>query len=280
MSTRTDIRDPQRAARPAPGHGPTRAIREVRVTSLGALVDELTPEVDRDTGHRRALAVYRGCRDASSPLLTSLDRLAGVERPHAKSHLEPHLFRSFARYARAFVSSSRPWELLATAQHHGVPTRLLDWTVSPLIAAHFATLRPRGLAVVIWRLDWRRVHERFELPDHALTIDEVEGFFGEVPPFDEASRRRKSPIACLLEPPSFEPRIVAQAGAFTVCSDTSVSFDDFLARHGLSDALTRFVIEADDVPMLRDQLDLLGVDERRIFPDLDGVAAAIRRYYE
>ncbi|HEY8515747.1 MAG TPA: FRG domain-containing protein [Candidatus Binatia bacterium] len=248
--------------------------------TLGQLVDELTPDLDRDTGHRRALAVYRGCREARSRLLTSLDRLGGLDEPHRKNHLEPHLFRSFARYARAFVAASRPWELLATAQHHGVPTRLLDWTVSPLIAAHFATLRPRGEAVVIWRLDWRRVHARFDLPDHVLTIDEVERFFGEVPPFDEASARREGPVACLFEPPSLEPRIVAQGGAFTVCSDASVSFDEFLARHGLSDALTRFVIEGEDVAVVRDQLDLVGVDERRIFPDLDGVAAAIRRYYE
>lgn len=252
----------------------------MRIASLGALIDELTPEVDPTTGHRRGLAVYRGSGTAGAALLTSLDRLGGIDPPHAKAHLEPHLFRAFARYARAFVASSRPWELLASAQHHGVPTRLLDWTVSPLIAAHFATLRWREDDAIIWRLDWKRVHERFALPDHALTIDEVERFFGEVPPFDAVAERAHRPIACLLEPPSLEPRIVAQAGAFTVCSDTSVSFDEFLARHGLSGALTRFVIGAVHVALLRDQLDLLGVDERRIFPDLDGVAAAIRRYYE
>jgi len=55
--------------------------------------------------------------------------------------------------------------------------------------------------------------------------------------------------------------------------------DAFLESHGLVRALTKFVIPADDVARIRDQLDLVGVDERRLFPDLDGVAAAIRRYY-
>jgi hypothetical protein len=72
---------------------------------------------------------------------------------------------------------------------------------------------------------------------------------------------------------------VTQAAAFTLCSDKTRSFDAFLEEHGLGRALTRFVIPAPEVARMRDQLDLVGIDERRLFPDLDGVAAAIRRYY-
>ena len=57
------------------------------------------------------------------------------------------------------------------------------------------------------------------------------------------------------------------------------SFDEFLREHDLSEALTKFIISAADVSALRDQLDLAGIDERRLFPDLDGVAAELRRYY-
>ena len=83
----------------------------------------------------------------------------------------------------------------------------------------------------------------------------------------------------MIEPPSLDARIVAQAATFTLTSDTRSSFDEFLANQSLRDALTKYVIPADEVARVRDQLDLVGIDERRLFPDLDGVAAAIQRYY-
>ena len=83
----------------------------------------------------------------------------------------------------------------------------------------------------------------------------------------------------MIEPPSLDVRIVTQAATFTLCSTTATSFDAFLEDQGLASALTRYLIPVDSVPRVRDQLDLVGVDERRLFPDLDGVASAIQRYY-
>src|SRR5690625_7582129 len=84
----------------------------------------------------------------------------------------------------------------------------------------------------------------------------------------------------MIEPPSLDGRIVAQAATFTICTDTSKSFESFLADHDLDDALARYVIPHEHVPHVRDQLDLAGVDERRLFPDLSGVAASVRRSEE
>lgn len=83
----------------------------------------------------------------------------------------------------------------------------------------------------------------------------------------------------MIEPPSLDARIVAQAATFTLCSEKRQSFDGFLERHGLDTALTKFVIPAADNGRLRDQLDLVSADERRLFPDLDGLAEHLRRYY-
>jgi hypothetical protein len=150
------------------------------------------------------------------------------------------------------------------------------------VAAHFATRDltfPHDRAV--WRLDWQKVHERYELPSLALLIDDLVDLFGKESDFtpwqlfeDEAPT-----FACMIEPPSLNGRIVAQAAVFTLCSDSSQPFDAFLEEQGLAATLTKFVIPAEVAPRLRDQLDLAGVDERRLFPDLDGVAAALRRYY-
>src|SRR5439155_26542765 len=192
----------------------------------------------------------------------------------------------FIRYSRPYFATPpvNDWEVLVAAQHHGLPTRLLDWTYSPLVAAHFATVDPSaGTDRAIWRLDWKQVHRHFGLPELALPIQDLEGMFGQERKFIPwslfAPGNREKPFACMLEQPSLDARIVAQSATFTLCSDKRQPFDRFLEQYGLGQALTKFVIPAGEAARLRDQLDLVSVDERRLFPDLDGVAAHLRRYY-
>ena len=266
----------------------------VEIRSLGELIDCITPnEPDPVSGRRREAAVFRGAGDAGWPLYTSLDRLGGLERPHGKRALEPHILRNFIRYSRPHLGHARTeWELLIAAQHHGLATRLLDWSWSPLVAAHFATLGRRGRDVdapgadrVVWRLDWRRVHRHFGLPELALLADDLDRLRdadgdGHFSPWELIEHpERVTPFACLLDPPTLDARIAAQSAVFTLCSDATRPFDAFLAEHGLEDALTRYVIPADAAELVRDQLDLVTMDERRLFPDLDGVATQMRRYY-
>lgn len=294
----------------------------VCIRSLGELIDHVTPdEPDPVTRRRRDSTVYRGVGDSHWPMLTSLDRLGGVNPPHTKTGLEEHVLRNFIRYSRPYVSSDmrNDWELLATAQHHGVPTRLLDWSYSPFVAAHFATLGRReatgdgrpdrvadrasrdhgvdpgpddgtpgdapdacGTERVIWRLDWHQLHRAFALPELALLAADLADLRGQrdFTPWDLMVRGTDvGAFACLFEPPTLDARIAAQSAVFTLCSDVSQPFDAFLDAHGLAGALTRFVIPAADVARVRDQLDLVTIDERRLFPDLDGVATRLRRYY-
>jgi len=263
------------------------AIKEIVIRSLGELIDSSTPsEPDPETGRRRDSSVYRGRGGPDLPLLTSLDCLGGIDPPHAKSRLEEHILRNFIRYSRPFLSSPpvNDWELLVLAQHHGLPTRLLDWTYSPLVAAHFATTRiDRYEDRTIWRLDWKCVHREFGFPELALQIEDLAELFGDEGPFTPwdlfQSAGRQRDFACMLEPPSLSARIVSQAAVFTLCSSKLFSFDDFLIGHGLGNALTRYLIPAADVSRVRDQLDMAGVDERRLFPDLAGLAVQVRRYY-
>src|ERR1051325_4159903 len=107
--------------------GESRQITEIRITSLGEFVDRVTPdEPDPVTGRHRDTGVYRGASAAGSPLLTTLDRLGGVNPPHTKADLEEHVLRNYIRYARPHVErrAANDWEELFSAQHHGVPTRL------------------------------------------------------------------------------------------------------------------------------------------------------------
>ena len=261
-------------------------MQTLTIRSLGELIDAVTPrEPDPVTGRRRDTGVYHGVSSSSRPLLTSLDRLGGVDPPHTKAHLEAHILRNFARYSRPHLPAQlgNDWELLVVAQHHGVPTRLLDWSYSPLVAAHFATAHAHDSDCAIWRLDWQAVHRAFHLQGLALLLQDLMtldtfGLGHPVQPWDLFQGTEK-PFAALIEPPSLNDRIVAQAAAFTICSDTSTSFDAFLEEHDLGMALTKLIIPRDSVDSVRDQLDLAGIEEKRLFPGLDGVAASIRRYY-
>src|SRR5687767_11372845 len=193
-------------------------ITEVVVRSLGDLIDKVTPtEPDPRTGRRRDSGVYRGDRDATWPLLTSLDKLGGASCPHSKAELEEHILRNFIRYSRPYFTHppENDWEVLVAAQHHGLPTRLLDWTYSPLVAAHFATVENDDNSDrVVWRLDWKSVHRCFRLPELALLIQDLEGILGGNRPmtpwvlFNAPGDAQQ--FACMLEPPSLSPRIVAQ----------------------------------------------------------------------
>jgi hypothetical protein len=265
------------------------AIREVRIHSLGELVEAVTPrEPHPDSGRLREQAVYRGVGYGDSALLTSLDRLGlPTAQAHEKAHLEEHLFRSFLRYSRPHlpVEPANDWELLVIAQHHGLPTRLLDWSYSPLAAAHFATLGGvRREDRIIWKLDYGRMHARFRLPPLALTVQDVDRVLcdrGVASVWELFAKREGSaePFVCLLEPPALDARIVAQSAAFTLSSDKTRPLDAILAEAGLTECLLRCVIPCGSVDRIRDQLDLCSIDERRLFPDLDGAAAQVRRYY-
>ena len=104
-------------------------IEEVRIDSLGQLLDRVTPEEhDPVSGRIRDTSVYRGSGHATWPLLTSLDRLGGIDPPHTKAHLEEHILRNFIRYSRSFLRSRRPtsgscwWPRSTTACPRGSST--------------------------------------------------------------------------------------------------------------------------------------------------------------
>jgi hypothetical protein len=262
-------------------------MNEIVVRSLGELIDRVTPtEPDPVTGRRRDSGIYRGSIRARGALLTSLDRLGGMDPPHTKAGLEEHILRNFIRYSRPYLRTEpvNEWELLVSAQHHGLPTRLLDWTYSPLVAAHFATLDAgAGGRRSVWRLDWKQVHQSFGFPELALLIEDLHQLFRGREPFTPWKLfnpgEEIAPFACMMEPPSIDARIMAQSAVFTLCSDKSQSFEKFLEQHQLGHTLTRFIIPEEETARVRDQLDLASVDERRLFPDLDGVTAQMRRYY-
>ena len=121
--------------------------------------DELQKAVFADVWDEKVMryrnnCVFRGAADVKWDLVPSLNRVCA----HDLS-LESHVFRQFRKYGYAELADySGFWSLLPVAQHHGLPTRLLDWTYSPMVAAHFATEDTEyyDRDGVIWQLDLKQ----------------------------------------------------------------------------------------------------------------------------
>jgi hypothetical protein len=239
--------------------------------------DAWNPDLKR---HRSQYA-FRGLSDARYPLNTALVRLGG---PYAR--LETHLLRNFRKYAHREVGDGDSvWHWLSVAQHHGLPTRLMDWTYSPLVAMHFATCNTARYDVdgVIWAVHYGRVHQllpgalRDRLEMEGSDVFTVEMLSQVVQSLPDLGGLAEETFLLFLEPPSMDDRIVNQYALFSILSDCSVHLDDWLRAH--DDLHYRIIIPAHLKWEIRDKLDQANVTERVLFPGLDGLSCWLRRHY-
>ena len=262
-------------------------IRTVTVESWPQLMDEVYQESwDEQLGRHRSPFVFRGICDARADLSTSLMRLGDAAYPDL-AKLENHLLRNFRKYAHSAGAEmgKSVWNWLALAQHHGLHTRLLDWTYSPLVAAHFAmdTLATFGVDGAIWCVNHRKTLEL--LPQALKEVAEPQGVdvftaemldevAGSLETFDALSDKE---FVVFLEPPSLDERIVNQFALFSLISNPSRKFDEWLSDH--PDIAKKIVIPAGLKWELRDKLDQAGITERVLLPGLDGLSRWLSRYY-
>lgn len=262
------------------------SIATKEVSSWNQLIDELYENSwDADIERFRASVVFRGMGNAANGLRTSLMRLG--EGLHDLARIEGHLLRNFAKYGHADAAvGTSVWNSLAVAAHHGLPTRLLDWTYSPFVALHFATenLANYDKDAVVWCVNHRETNAR--LPEELRREAEVEGsnvftadMLGRAAPSLEKLQQlgRTDDFVVFLEPPSLDARIVNQFALFSLMSRPDRPLDAWLERH--ADVCRRIIIPAGLKWEVRDKLDQAGITERMLFPGLDGLAAWLTRYY-
>lgn len=227
----------------------------------------------------RPAVVWRGLARSSYSNVSSLARLS-TDYPR----LERHLVRNFRKYAHREAPGPTTWDWLSLGQHHGLPTRLLDWTFSPLVALHFATASWPDDEALLLAVDCAGAHER--LPPSLRSAYEREGSLvfttdmlaahaPDLEAFDALTE--DEPFVVFFEPPSLDERIVNQAAVLSALSGARCHMEEWLEAQP---ALWRaWRIPPEVKAEVRERLDQAHVNERVLLPGLDGLAAWLRRYY-
>jgi hypothetical protein len=255
---------------------------EFRVNSWNELQDRLfTRSWQPDIQRFRSPFAYRGISESQHELETSLIRLGGNYW-----EMEQHLLRNFRKYAlQQTVEHDSTWDWLSLAKHHGLPTRLLDWSFSPFVALHFATsnLERFDRDSVVWAVDFSAVHDhlpeafRAELRregSDVLTVEMLSKVAETLADFDALS---DSVFCVFFEPPSLDDRIVNQFALFSLMSDPTANLSDWLKD--FPDLSMRIIIPAELKWEIRDKLDQANITERVLFPGLDGLSSWLKRQY-
>lgn len=191
------------------------------------------------------VVIYRGVKDASYRLIPNVGRypeFAGLA-PAAMKKEEATMLRLFKERSWPFHKGEigNDWELLALAQHHGLPTRLLDWSRNPLVAAYFAVEKEHDGDSLIYAYNHTTFINIEKHPD----------------PFTRTSIGK-------FIPNHITPRITAQAGLFTVHPDPREPLE--------SPKIQRWRVANAARQSIKAVLYKYGIHRASLFPDLDGVA--------
>jgi hypothetical protein len=227
----------------------------------------------------RSNFVFRGVPRVTHALDSSLQTGGFVAH-------ERHLLTSFRKYAlRSAVHGDWVWNWLSLAKHHGLPTRLLDWTYSPYVAMHFATYNVRDFDQdgAIWCVDYRETNELLPPPmKQILHQDDANIFTTEMlnrvaTTLDEFDAMGNDDFVAFFEPPSLDERIVNQFALFSLPSSARLSLEGLL--HSREATYRRIIIPAALKWEIRDKLDQANITERVLFPGLDGLSQWLKRYF-
>ncbi len=186
-------------------------------------------------------ALFRGESKATWKLLSKFGRHAATNIKNT-IHTERSSLLEFKRLSLPHISyePKDEWEWLSLAQHHGLATRLLDWTINPLVAAYFSSQMPYHEDSVIYVFDEYSLEQNNVNTDPFLLENNV-----------------------VYRPRHTNHRMTAQSGIFTAHSDPQKPFEN--------KTLQRWVIKSEMVIPLKTMTDVYGVNQSTIFPGIDSI---------
>lgn len=226
------------------------------------LIEEV--KIENERKGNKAELLFRG-QAVDKPLLPKLARL---KLNGNITNVEDLILAEFKRGILPLTEfkPENNWDLLALAQHHGLPTRLLDWTYNALVALWFAVERPANR------------NEKNELENGVVWIlgANVEDFRTNTDRIDPLDNK----ITKIFRSSVVSRRISAQAGVFTIHKiNKNKKMIRFETHAGFKTKLIKAVIPHSSFANIRRQLNVLGVNYSTIYPDIDGFCKHLERRF-
>ncbi|MEW5916607.1 MAG: FRG domain-containing protein [Gemmatimonadota bacterium] len=214
---------------------------------------------------------YRGQPRDSWDLQTSIQRALGPLKDQKLAlQLEDLALREFREGALPFLPPQliprtdhfvNWWPIM---QHYGAPTRLLDWTASPYVAAYFACAEAPDCDGAVWTIEPTALQKHFKV--HTRDITEL------VKSLREATQPQVLPFSS----PVKTDRMIAQRGHFVAVAPLDVNVADTLCTAHVESSQTelahgRLIIPKDLKHVFLAQLRTMNITAASLFPGLDGL---------
>jgi hypothetical protein len=222
----------------------------------------------RSTWGDTAVPFFRGQREASWSLAP------GIFRGPFKRIAEQGTYYEFVANASGILGVSiNPWDVLFTMQHHGLPTRLLDWTEVFGVALHFAVREPFQNAAV-WMLDPYMMNNLACKQEEILDVEhDFKNNYFEY--FIAGHRRVRFPAGVVaIYPRRTNTRIAGQRCLFTLHASRVKIESKF------SKCIQKFELPSNCRNSALQFLSLAGINDYSVFPDLDGLCRYLRGRFE